>query len=270
MPPEAALADEHEDDKIDAGAEGGEGEGQDAAPKESSEEAVKVAKLMGWKPKSEWKGDTANWRPAEDFLAEVPEVMRNTRKAKDRLEGQVNRIVGQLAKLENGVNKQADAETRKTARELMEAGKYDEAEKILTESRAAPKTDEHPEFTAFKDRNEWFGVDDEATAYAEALDKRLAKEGISDPAAHMKKVEAGVKKAFPDLFEDGGKGGERETDRAGRRAPLVTRGNGRAERVRSSDALTVADMTPAQRNAAKTMGVSDKDWCSSYNKWKGA
>lgn len=233
-------------------------------------EAEKVARLMGWKPLDKWKGDKAGWKAPEDFLAEVPEIMRNTRKANQRLEGQITRIVGQLAKLQSGQDRQTNASLDKAMDAAVEAGDLEGARKILASAqaqKAAP--DEHPAFTAFKDRNdEWWGVDDEATAYAESLDKRFAKDGIADPEIHMKKVEAGVKKRFPELFGDAK--ADDDTDPPAKtvketpRAPLVARG-GRGAGQSSSDKLTPATMSPKQREAAKSMNVDPKDYCKSYN-----
>jgi hypothetical protein len=248
------------------------GEGEEGGAKESSEEAIRVATLMGWKPKDQWKGDTANWRPAEDFLSEVPEVLRNTRKANERLNGQVTRIVAQVAKLDRRSDAQASAIAEAEAQEAFEAGDFDKAKKILlgVGKGASAQPDEPAAFTDFKARNDWYGVDDEASAYVEMLDKRFVQAAGGpnnvDPEAHFKKIEAGVKKRFPELFEDGDKGGD---DKGGerrqeRRAPLVTRGRG-LDRGRSGGAMSVADLSPAQRQAIKVMGVTEADYVKSYN-----
>jgi hypothetical protein len=267
MPPEAAQAD---DDQIDeAIIEGGK---DDAPPEDkSSPEAVRIASLMGWKDPSKWQGDPppGGLKTAEEYLAEVPDVMKNTRKKAERLESQVTRIVGQVAKLDRASSRQADATARAAAREAMEAGDFDGAEKILTEARApAAAADKPPALAAFEDRNaDWYGVDDEATAYTEMLDKRYAQQagGVADPEAHMRKVEAGVKKAFPHLFEDASKGKDKDKDEsAPRRAPLVGRGGGDRPR-RGPGEMTVADMTPQQRRAAEMMGVKPESWVKSFN-----
>lgn len=273
MPPEAE-AEDTDDQVLEEGAEGAEDDKGGAEPKDS-EEAVKVASLMGWKPEAEWKGDKSNWRSATDFLKQTPEMMRATRQKADRLEGTVARITAQVAKLDSRTTAQADADVRAQARELMEAGKFDEAEKLLTEGR--PKStvadpDEHPALTAFKSRNDWYGVDDEATAYTAALDTQYAKAagGVQDPEAHMRKVEAGVKKRFPELFgekkpkddDDDPPPGERR-----RGAPIIQRGGDRGGgRARIPGERTVADLTTAEKRAADQMGVSHADYVKSANK----
>lgn len=269
MPPEIDTANEdlHPiDAAIIEGAENDREAANDADPDAdtSSPEAAKVAALMGWKAKKDWKGDLSNWRPAEDFLAEVPDVLKNTRKKAERLEGQVTRIVAQVAKLDQRSTAQQMATAKAAAREAFDAGDFDKAEEILTSvNRGGTSNPDEPQaLTDFKARNDWFGVDDEATAYTAALDQQYAKGGITDPDAHMRKVEAGVKKRFPELFGDG-----KDADPKGDpkpKPPLVNRSN-MGERRRSNGEMTVADMSPAQQRAAKEMQVTPADWVKSFN-----
>lgn len=273
MPPEidAANEDLHPiDAAIIEGAENDREAANDADPDAdtSSPEAAKVAALMGWKPKKDWKGDVSNWRPAEDFLAEVPDVLKNTRKKAERLEGQVTRIVAQVAKLDQRSSAQQMATAKAAAREAFDAGDFDKAEEILISVNRGPAaSNEPPEFSAFKTRNEWYGVDDEASEYVSMLDAKFAREAggpqnVRDPEAHFRKIEAGVKKRFPELFGDG-----KDADPKGDpkpKPPLVNRSN-MGERRRSNGEMTVADMSPAQQRAAKEMQVAPADWVKSFN-----
>lgn len=228
---------------------------------ESSPEAQKVATLMGWKPKADWRGDAANWKSAEDFLAEVPAILQNTRAKSRKLEEQQAKIVAQLAKLDGNQRRQMDAEAEQRLEAAIEAGDVAGAKKIMAEARqSATQPDEPPALTAFKARNDWFGVDDEATAYAAALDQTLARGGIADPDAHMRKVEAGVKKRFPELFEDTPRQATRDTPRA----PLVARGS-RTER-RNTGELSAADLTPQQRAAIRQTGCTEASYLRELNK----
>lgn len=226
----------------------------------SSPEAVKVAELMGWKPLDKWKGDPSTWRKAEDFLAEVPEIMRNTRKTSERVQGRLDRVTAEVAKLTKTQRQQIDVDLDRALEVAVEAGDMDAVRKITARLRqpvdAAP--DEAPAFTAFKERNEWFEVDDAATAYVIALDKQLDKNGSAkaNPEAHMKKIEAAVKEAFPKLFGEA---------RSASRVPLVGRG-GRGDPPKPSGDLTPADLSQQQRKAADEMGVSHKDYVASLNK----
>jgi len=235
---------------------------------QSSEEAVKVASLMGWKPKDQWKGDTTKWRPAEEFLAEMPDVLRHTRQANSRMKAQIDQVAGLVAKLTANQRRDMDARQEAELDAAVEANDPVAAKKILAEIRAnaGSGSGDPPALSSFKERNaDWFEVDPEATAYAMALDAqyaRLANNKITDPDAHMKRVEAGVKKKFPEHFDDAPK----DDPKPKPKAPIVGAG-GRVGGSRSpSGDVTVADLTPAQRRGAEESGVSLADYAKAVTK----
>jgi co-chaperonin GroES (HSP10) len=251
-----------------------ENEDEEGGAEDSPTTFAEVAATMGWKPKAEFKpkreGD--KWLPARDFVAAFNERQRNTMRANRDLKSKLDRVALQVEKVSGRLSASDRDALKAKAREHMEAGEYDKAEELFDKAAAPAGDSEHPALTAFKERNDWFGVDDEATAYADALDKQFAKGGIADPDAHMRKVEAGVKKRFPELFEkDAGEREDREErgERPQRRAPLVARGGG-GDRPRQDGKLTVADLTPRQRRAADAMGVTLKDYVENLNQMNGA
>lgn len=268
MPPEAATEEDTDTltvitpDEADAAAET-----PPADDDPSSDEAKAVARLMGWKDSSEWKGDKTKFVTAQQFLADVPEVLKHTRQANAKLKSQQDRIIGEVAKLSANQRRQMDAAHEQALEIAVEANDMAAVKRITAEIKAAaaPAADTGP-VAAFKARNsEWFEVDPEATAYAAALDAQYAKlsNGISDPEAHMKRVEDGVKKKFPELF------GEKEVkakDELKPRAPLVA-GGGRIART-STGPITAADLTPQQRAAAKELGVPPEKYAASVNDMK--
>lgn len=275
MPPEAA--DPNTDTPLDdpntltivvadgAGGNDSQPGNADEGEPQSSPEAVKVATLMGWKPKDQWKGDTSKWRPAEDFLAEVPEILSRTRQQSGKMKSQLDQVAGLVAKLTQNQRQQVDAQLDAALDAAVEAGDVDAAKKIRAQIREnANPPAENPAVASFKERNaSWFEVDDDATAYAAALDARLSKGGVANPDAHMRRVEEGVKKAFPQLFEDG-EAPKKDEPRS--RAPLVAGGGKVAPGRRAPGEATVADLTPSQRRAAEDMGVSFPDYVKALNK----
>lgn len=273
MPPEAAEADDDEDqtldDQVDENEDENEGGADDATPTTFAE----VASTMGWRPKADFKpkreGD--KWLPAKEFVAEFNARQRNTMRSNRDLKSKLDRVAAQVEKVAGHLSATDKVAMRAQAREHMEVGEFDKAEELFDKaaSAASPTSGEHPALTSFKERNDWFGVDDEATAYADSLDKQFAKGGIADADAHMRKVEAGVKKRFPELFEAGERQERPEGERQARRAPLVARGNG-AERPRQDGKITVADLTPKQRRAAEAMNVTLKDYAANLNEMNGA
>jgi hypothetical protein len=225
-------------------------------------EIEEIALSFGWKPREQFDPAKGEWKDPKTFIANTRKVVFDSRDKIRNYEGKLNRIVAQVAKLQGNQRSQADADAQAALAAAVEAGDVEGAQNVLKQVRASQAPDENPALTAFKERNEWFGTDDEATAYAAALDRQYAKDGIADPDAHMRKVEAGVKKRFPELF-----GGDTKTaaDPKARSAPLVARGGGPAERSRNGGELTVATMTPEMRRAAEAVGVKPESYVKSFN-----
>ena len=72
----------------------------------------------------------------------------------------------------------------------------------VASSPSVPKAD--PKAEAWYERNKtWFGSDDEMTAIAYAVDKKLMREGV-DPRTdeYYRRMDARLREVFPDRFED--------------------------------------------------------------------
>lgn len=250
-------------DALQAEAEAKAAPEQENTPDPTEAAAEPVASLMGWKPLDQWKGDPTNWKPASAFLAEVPEINRSLRKKSERLEGQHARIIAEVAKLSANQRRQMDAETDKQLEAAFDAGDLETVKRLVAESRKAPEPQEPAAFSSFKDRNaEWFQIDPEATAYVLALDQQFNADGsgAANPDAHFRKIETAVKKRFPELF------GEKSADPTPeRKAPLVARGS-RSEAIRNGAEMTAADLSPAQRQAARDMNVSAEAYVKELNR----
>lgn len=240
-------------------------EGAEADAPPANPEAEKIAGLMGWKPETEWRGDKENWRSAEDFLKEVPEINRALRKKASTTDDKFNRIVAQVAALEKTQKTKAEHDALADLSTAVEAGDIEGAKAAalrLSAAKPQGQPDEDPAFTAFKDRNEWYGGDVEATAYVQMLDQSYAQAtgGVKDADAHMKRIETAVKKRFPELFE---------APKTTRDPPLVGRG-GRTDTRPTNGEKTAADLSPAQRKAAADMGVTTADYVKSLNKFNAS
>jgi hypothetical protein len=267
MPPEAATLEDpdtlvvldNDADTPDAALDGAEGEGEgDPQP---NPEAERVAALMGWKP--DFKGPGK--KSAEEFLVEFPEALRNANKKSRALEDKLARVVGQIAQFEATQRKTISAQHERALAEAVESNDLDAAKRILAEAKEMEKVSDDGPLEAFKARNDWFERDVEATAYALSLDTMYARQTggkIIDQEGHMKRIEDGVRKKFPELFGEPAE--VREEAKPRPRAPLVAGGNRTASR-RDSAELTVATMTPQQRQAAKEFGVPDESYVRSWN-----
>lgn len=163
---------------------------QDGGPKPSTPEADVVRQLAekaGWKPKDQWQGE--GWTDAAEFLSHRLEKSEKTRT-------QLRQVAAQLKRVESQTKAQQKAALDAELADAVEANDMDRVKEVVAKREAV---DEHPAVADFRTRNDWFGVDEDATAYVESLDKRFAKEGpIADPKAHMRRIEEAVFKRFPE------------------------------------------------------------------------
>lgn len=267
MPPELAEAEELDAEILDE--ELSEGEAPEIEDDVSPTTFAEVATTMGWKPKDKFspKREGDKWLPAKEFVADFNARQRNTMRSNRELKGKLDRLEPLVTQLQQKMTGGERATLRAKAREHMEAGEYDKAEELFDKA-SAPEADpgEHPALADFKARNDWYGVDDDATDYVAFIDGKFAREagGVKDAAAHMRKVEAAVKKQFPQLF-----GEKKIEETTTRRSPLVARG-GNTDRPRQNGKVTVADLTPAQRRAAESMNVKLADYVENLNILNGA
>jgi hypothetical protein len=164
---------------------------QDGGPKPPMPEVDVVRQLAekaGWKPKDQWKGE--GWTDASEFLAH--QLEKGERSSK-----RLAQVASQLRQVESQTKAQRKAALDAELDAAVEAGDIEAARRISNEKAVV---DEPPAVADFRARNDWFGVDAEATAYVESLDRRYAAEagGIKDAKAHMQRIEDAVLKRFPE------------------------------------------------------------------------
>lgn len=270
MPLEAAQ-DQDVDDQVDT-TQDDQTEGDDPGGEDDADAApttfAEVASAMGHKPKAQFvpKREGDRWLTAKEFIEANSQRQRNTNRALRDTKSKLDRLEPLVAQLQQRMTGDERAVLRRQAREMMEAGDYDKAEELM-EKAAAPASSEpaeHPAITDFKDRNAgWLGVDQEATDYMNAVDRRMVAEAggnVSDVAGHARKLEAAVKRRFPELFETEA---AKDDERPVRKPPLVQRGL-RTDRT-TPTTITAASLTPKQRRDADSMNVSHKDWAEQLN-----
>lgn len=254
--------------------DGDEAEGSppdnDDTPAEPTE-AEKIAALMGWRPKSEWKGDDGGWKPAEDFLAEVPEKLKDLRRGRANDRAKLDSVAALVAKLSANQRRDMDARLEAELEAASEAGDVEAVKRIVAQIKKGDEPHQSPAVAAFRERNStWFEVDVEATAYADLLDRQYAAQAggkIVDHDAHLKRVESAVRKRFPELFPAAEPEKAKEPAKPAERAPLAARGSRAAGSVRAQNGvITVADLTPKQRRGAEESGVSYEDYAKALTK----
>lgn len=101
----------------------------------------------------------------------------------------------------------------------------------------------------WREKNEWFGPDDEMTSFALGLHNKLVKNGV-DPASdeYYEKIDSRMRQVFPDAFDAEESADEPE------KVEKRTKSNVVAPATRSSSPKKVV-LTQTQVNIAKRLGV---------------
>jgi len=122
---------------------------------------------------------------------------------------------------------------------------------------AAPQPDTKAE--AWRQKNTWFGADEEMTALALGLHEKLVRSGV-DPRSddYYRRVDETMKKRFPENFsEDISTRDREESDKTTRSAPRKTAPTVVSPATRSSAPRQVS-LTPTQVALAKRLGLTNE------------
>lgn len=186
--------------------EGGEAGLDNPADNETVDEVTPfdgLAREMGWFPKAEYKGDPEKWRPAHEY---IKQGVKSTKALKRDLQ-QVKKTADTLARTSAAITERALAEQRAEIQaahdQAVDLGDRKAAREAAIEiARLDRQAVESPSHEAeFARDNPWYGVDDEATAYAVSVSQRLATQGKSVDE-QLEAAAAAVEKRFPELFEE--------------------------------------------------------------------
>jgi hypothetical protein len=173
-------------------------EGADDAPQLPSVE--ELAAELGWKPKDQWTGPEAEWRDPVTYIkyGQNATLVQQVKELKKSHETLVRTTAATTKRL---LDEQA-AEINARWEQAIEDGDKDGARRAERDMRAveAQRNAPDPLVADFQERNDWYGVDPEATDYAAAVSARLAQQGKS-VAEQLEAAEKSVRKRFPELFE---------------------------------------------------------------------
>lgn len=162
-----------------------------------------IASTMGWSPKDNWRGDPDEWKPAGAFLQKTAEINRNLSSSVRSLESKLDNLSRTSARItEMQVEKARDEilADRQRAFDEGDTEAFNNADKKLqTLDVPVPQVEDPPEVQNFRQRNTWFGQNEEASRLAVSTSDEYAKKGLS-PAKQLEMAEREVKKVFPELF----------------------------------------------------------------------
>lgn len=119
----------------------------------------------------------------------------------------------------------------------------------------APQPVSDPKAEAWKDKNPWFGTDEEMTALALGLHEKLVRSGV-DPRSddYYDRVNATMRKRFPDYFE------EEPTQTREAEKPTRTKPANVVAPVTRGTAPRQVRLTPTQVAIAKKLGLSNEQY----------
>ena len=129
----------------------------------------------------------------------------------------------------------------------------------------APQPAVDPKAEAWKDKNPWFGTDEEMTALALGLHEKLVRSGV-DPRSddYYDRVNATMRKRFPEAFEDVEE--EKPTQTREAEKPTRTKPANVVAPVTRSTAPRQVRLTPTQVALAKKLGLSNEQYAKELMK----
>lgn len=202
----------------------------DAAAEDEPEELTETQKLaveLGWKPKSQWRGDASGWTDAAEFIRNTHKVLERTQERNRASKREAEDLALRLDRLERtneAVRRREIADLREEyARRAFEAAKEgdealfkkltDEAAELELEARApiAPEAEVHlmaeetlknPALRRFYQDHAWILEADDPTAYEYAVsiaNQVVAKGGTQVQA--IAEAERALRYAYPNQYE---------------------------------------------------------------------
>jgi len=123
----------------------------------------------------------------------------------------------------------------------------------------APQPVLDPKAEAWKEKNTWFGTDEEMTALALGLHEKLVRSGV-DPRSddYYDRVNATMRKRFPDYFNEEVE--ERQTQTREAEKPARTKPANVVAPVTRGTAPRQVRLTPTQVAIAKKLGLSNEQY----------
>ena len=173
---------------------------------------------QGWRPKDEWQGDPAKWRPAKEFVERgelfgkidhMGKELKETRKALKMLqehhtkvkEVEYQRAVEELKALQKQHLTDGDAEKYLETTELLTDLKTEQKARAIVAENTTPPVD--PRFTDWTQKNNWYVKDTKMREYADMVGMDYAKKHPNeDPEEVLVYVTQEVKERFKDKFQN--------------------------------------------------------------------
>jgi hypothetical protein len=186
------------------------------ASDDADAEVEAEALAMGWKPQSSYKGPADKFVSAAEYVERGKTIMpflRNELKRRDReiegLKKAAEASIKYISRADERAYTKAKADLEAELAQFAEAGDKVNVKAVtddliaLEKDRFEPAAEEapseHPDFTAWRDTNEWYGKDKPLSAAFDAICAELGAEGFP-PKAGLKEATRRIKEEFPAKF----------------------------------------------------------------------
>jgi len=199
-------------------------------PLETDPKIEQRARMQGWVPKEDFRGDKDRWITADQFVERADNMMPILKSVNKKLESKLAEIETELKaqkeltkkmikihgkySQETYDSKVAEIELQKEQavadgdvdlyKNLSERQKKITAPEVVDIPDEDTKQQDHPEISRWKDENKhWYGKDAELTEYADIIANRLGAKGHSYKEYDFcEAVKSKVKTMFPDKFKN--------------------------------------------------------------------
>ena len=141
--------------------------------------------------------------------------------------------------------------------------RVEQNQQVTTPQAPTPQVD--PKAEAWREKNTWFGVDEEMTALALGLHEKLVRSGV-DPSSdeYYRRVDETMKKRFPEAFDDAEEDEPIQTKQA--QKPARTKPANVVAPVTRGTAPRQVRLTPTQVAIAKKLGLSNEQYAKELMK----
>lgn len=256
---------------------------EEAGTPQADPQVEQEALGMGWIPKEQFKGDPSRWRPADEFVKRGRELMPILKATNRKLEEKIYNLekevqtsrstTEKLLKMAETVSKdqyeRAKTEIIKQQTEAITAGDGERWRQLEEKKESLQKPEEikpepsqaNPEFETWHSQNDWYMKDEDLNMYANALGQRLTKTNPNMAYGEwLKKIEEGVKAAFPHKFSNPARNMPSAVDAGTQRGSTQVKTGKKTYSDLPADAKAQCDKYVAQGLMTKEKYVQEYPW----------
>ena len=193
-------------------------EQEESASGPTDEDLAKAARL-GWVPKDKYRGDPKRWVDADEFIrrgeTELPILRERLRKQDDT----IAEMQSTFKEFKEYHTKTVQAQYQKAVRELTakqleavetaDVAAFERVQKEMADLQKdfeTPKTPEtpapNPVFVEWQSKNDWYGKDKEASAYADLIAPGFERVATPGSPEFFEAIANEVKLRFPQKFSN--------------------------------------------------------------------